>query len=422
MRASLSLTIIVLAAAGWFGWRAHVRVDAARHRQEVLEKKAAGLAISPDLSGSGPAATTSRNHRRPQVDAKALAAEMLESKTPPDMEKIGRELALLDDRGLETFVAEILSSTRILEEDRGKFAIALMLMALADRPETALAFFDKFSSAGGKTDPRAAAEFVPPALEKWAARDACGALDWIRSHGGKYPEIINEAAKCKVLTIVAASDPRRAFLEIGRLAIAEPQDAVCAIIRAGNTPEQRLSAIAALRGHLAGMADERLKRERSDVAMAELARSAVYGGESAARQWIATAGFSRTEMDAFAAGIARSALRPEEIGSWIDCLAGAGAETFPSQPVQTMVRYWTGQDYQAAGRWLAATTEGPAKDAAIQAYAGTVAKYDPAAAEQWAMTLPAGEDREATLVKIHTDWPADDAAGKSAFARRHGIR
>jgi hypothetical protein len=68
---------------------------------------------------------------------------------------------------------------------------------------------------------------------------------------------------------------------------------------------------------------------------------------------------------------------------------------------------WTTSDYQAAGKWLAAAPEGPAKISAIHAYAETVAKADPQAATQWALTLPAGNEREETLRRIRVATQSD---------------
>ena len=38
------------------------------------------------------------------------------------------------------------------------------------------------------------------------------------------------------------------------------------------------------------------------------------------------------------------------------------------------------------------------------------------------MTLPPSKDRDATLKRIHDNWPKGDAAAKEAFAKEHGIK
>jgi hypothetical protein len=47
---------------------------------------------------------------------------------------------------------------------------------------------------------------------------------------------------------------------------------------------------------------------------------------------------------------------------------------------------------------------------------------DPEMAEQWAMTLPVGQDRNASLNVIYSKWPENDEASKLAFPEKHGIQ
>ena len=55
------------------------------------------------------------------------------------------------------------------------------------------------------------------------------------------------------------------------------------------------------------------------------------------------------------------------------------------------------RDHRAAGEWLTALQDGPAKPIAVAAFAKTVAPYDPDIAAQWAMTLPPGNQRDGLL-------------------------
>lgn len=417
MKVSILLTAMVLTAAAWFGWQDHVRMGSARQRQQELENKASHLGLPGTPGGrSGP---------REAADAKSLAAELAatDDMSPALLAKAGRHLPLIDREGMKAFVAALLSSATLDSTGQGKRVIALMTGPLTDKPETAILLFDSYMEAAGKLDEREATGILPTLLEKWAARDPVATLAWLRNKWMTYPEIIRGAAKTKVLTVVAAEDPERAFRAMDSLGIREPQDAVAAMMRGGTTGGQRLSVLSALRGHLAGISDGRLRKERTEAAMSAFAASTVSGGEASARQWIASAGFSPMEADAFAAGIAKSTLHsPDETGRWIAFLADAGGETFPAQPVREMMEAWTKDDYRAAGQWLTTAKDDRAKQTAVRAYAETVAKYDPTTAEQWALTLPAGEARTATFSRIHSDWPENDAAGKAAFAEQHGIR
>ncbi len=111
----------------------------------------------------------------------------------------------------------------------------------------------------------------------------------------------------------------------------------------------------------------------------------------------------------------------EDTGRWIEWMSSNLPADSLAEQVAALLREWTRQDYQAAGNWLAAAPESPAKHAAVLAYAGAVAEYEPQVAGQWAMTLPRGPVREEALKTIYQNWPIDDPVGAAAFAREHGM-
>ena len=79
-------------------------------------------------------------------------------------------------------------------------------------------------------------------------------------------------------------------------------------------------------------------------------------------------------------------------------------------PVRDLVGEWTQQDYVSAGKWLSAFPDGPAKSAAVEAYAEAVAEYEPHVAAQWAMTLPPGRARDSPC-GVYQNWPEAIAKG-----------
>jgi hypothetical protein len=92
--------------------------------------------------------------------------------------------------------------------------------------------------------------------------------------------------------------------------------------------------------------------------------------------------------------------------------------------IGAVMQLWTNSNYRAAGEWLAAAPDGPARAPAVSAYASTVARYEPQTAVDWALTIPAGEKRRETLLAIHEKWPADteeNRAQRAAFAAEYGI-
>ena len=142
-------------------------------------------------------------------------------------------------------------------------------------------------------------------------------------------------------------------------------------------------------------------------------------GFEAGSKWLENAALNREQLAEFcdlSYGIKR-----EETGKWIEWIGTKLPVEKSKDNIRRMVQNWTENDYQAAGKWLAATPDGPSKNISIRYYAETVAKHEPESAAQWAMTLPPGQDRDETLKNIYQNWPENDDAAKQAFRKSHGI-
>jgi hypothetical protein len=112
----------------------------------------------------------------------------------------------------------------------------------------------------------------------------------------------------------------------------------------------------------------------------------------------------------------------DESGKWIEWMGAKLPVEKSNDGIRNIMHNWTEKDYQAAGKWLASTPNGPTKYLSVRTYAETLAPFEPDSAAQWAMTLPPGKDREETLANIYEKWPTDDEAAKKAFAKLHGIQ
>jgi hypothetical protein len=203
----------------------------------------------------------------------------------------------------------------------------------------------------------------------------------------------------------AASDPKLAFKLVGELGIKSTSQAISRIVKAAKTAEERTATLAALRGHLATLADEKNRMEIARDAMTTFAREMV-GQQSfeAASQWLAAAKLAPEELQSFADGMSHDTTAREQ-GQWIEWVGQTLPAGKSDVSIYNLVRKWTQDDYQAAGKWLAATPAGPTKNTAIRSYAEIVSKYDSATATQWAMTLPPGKKREETLKNIQENSP-----------------
>jgi hypothetical protein len=160
-----------------------------------------------------------------------------------------------------------------------------------------------------------------------------------------------------------------------------------------------------------------------------LAGSIARDGFEAGSKWIAAAGLTQQELTSIITGLnvgLPNSNMGSETGRWIEWAAANLPAGERDKSIQNLVSQWTGSDFQAVGKWINATPAGPTKTTSIRAYAETLSRYgQPAAAAQWAMTLPPGKDLDETLKQIHNNWPKNDPAAKeaaAAFAKEHGIK
>lgn len=105
--------------------------------------------------------------------------------------------------------------------------------------------------------------------------------------------------------------------------------------------------------------------------------------------------------------------------------ATAATEALQSAPPEkleeigtSIVRLW--DDLEATGQWLNAQPDGPAKNAAAQAYALESAKEDPNAAMHWANAISDASSRARTQRRVFTAWHDADPAAASAWLPQSG--
>lgn len=164
------------------------------------------------------------------------------------------------------------------------------------------------------------------------------------------------------------------------------------------TPAERTAILSALRDHLAAETGEEAGYLRRST-LETLAANAMKDGFESATAWIDGAGLGDADAETMANGIKHWRTGPDT-GKWIEWMGGKLPAEILNAKVIGMMNQWTSSDYKATGQWLNEASEGPAKVAAVRSYAHTLAPYDPAAAEQWAKTLPPGKEREELLEAI----------------------
>lgn len=439
MKLSLALSALILAVAASFAWQDHERLAQVRAAHEKLIAEAAALGISPDVANAAASSRITKRERaqdRREADAKQAAAEFIafakemeaaqKKGGPPDEKMQERIMGLMDrmlslDAGQLKIVISTLRDDPTLNDEMRRNLIGFSIMTLAsDHPQAALGLFTE-SSDLFKNDGMGRG-VISSSLAKWAKDDPTAALDWVRKNGEKYPNLVTDDAKEGLIAGAAGQDPRLAFRLIGELKLENASGAGQAIVRAARTPEERTASLAALREYLATLPEGKDRDLIGLNAINELGGKAAKDGFEAGSQWIVDAGFSPEEIGRMAKDDSLASSKDGETGKWIAWLGESG----PTEKtgVQKMMRQWTENDYQAAGKWIATAAPGPTKDAAVRSYAETVSRYEPETAAQWALTLPPGPERKETLNTIYANWPKTDDESKraaAAFAKAHGL-
>jgi hypothetical protein len=253
------------------------------------------------------------------------------------------------------------------------------------------------------------------AVAKWAKDNPPAAVNWVRANRAKFSGLVKDHAKSGT----AVNDPALAFQLVAKRGLQNREQAIRDIVNAPKNPEERTATLIALRAYLATLPEGEMRDGVSKNALRSLGQNAVGEGFEAGSKWLATTG-PDLEYLVESSGLFSRNYR-EESGQWIEWV-GVNLSVEKSKiGISKMVRNWTENDYGAAGKWLAATPAGPTKTISIRSYAETVAQYEPETAAQWAMTLPAGQDRDETLKNIYQKWPDGDDAAKQAFGNSHGI-
>ncbi len=438
MKIPIALSLLILGIGAVLGWQDHQRYATVHASYDKLAAEAAKVGIVLNAAHETDALRVTKRerlHEDNEVDGNNATAQLIsfakelkaneQKGGPPDKaldEKItkflGRMMAL-DPAQLKIIFAEIHANPE-LENKALKDLVAFSVMTLAsDHPQTALMLFTEspdFLKASGILSN----QIISTSLAKWAEDDAAAALKWVHTNVEKFPNLVDGRAIHGMISGAAITDPKLAFKLIAESGIQDSSSAIRDILGAPKTSEQRTATLAALLAHLATLPEGEMRDKASGTAFCFLGGNAVEEGFEAGSKWFENAALTSEQLAeacAFPYGINR-----EESGQWIEWIGAKLPVEKSRDRIGQMVRKWTEDDYQAAGKWLAATPACPTKDISIRSYAEAVAKYEPETAAQWALTLPPGQDREETLKRIYEKWPENDDAAKQAFRKLHGIQ
>ena len=417
MKLSLALSVLILAIGASLSWHHSQQLAVLRENRTKIAAEAATLGISPGPSGRNDPLRTSKHERKnkavtatavltefaafiKEMEASGKSLNSLDEADKGRMKEIMARFSSLDPAQLKTLVSEVYATKDLADEGREMILRYALFQLAADHPQTALALFTQLPDLLNNGD-SARNYLVSSSLTKWATADPMAALKWVRENATKFPDLVTDRAKESMLEGTATHDPKLAFKLVGELGLKDTWQALCKISYSSKTSEGRTATLAALRDYLAN----RPKDQGQSDLIGRFTSGIASEGFAPASQWFAGANFTPAELETVADSLSYS-IKPDETSQWIDWIGEKLPVEKAAGPISHIVSRWTERDYQAAGKWLASTPASPTKNTAIRSYAQTVSALDPATATQWAMTLPPGPDRDATLKHIQDKSPA----------------
>jgi hypothetical protein len=436
MKLSLLVSAVIAAAAILTGWHLDARIEAetAIHQRQDAEQH-------PSVATAGSATPATAGEAVPQGSSSGqlpgnLAPEFISFAQEMAVQKLSGEaispalqarmvsvmgrVMELQPAQLKTLIDAVRTQDGLEEKLRQSMVCGLLEQMGKAAPAEALSLWRQ--SAEQFTDERAVRKFITGTLEAWSRQAPQAAMEWVKANGGAFPAIVNDEAKRRIAAITAASDPGLAFRMVTELNVSDRPAAVAEIVdQAAAHPQAQTRLLKALREFPSGNPDSSETARVLEAGMSRLGSAMASHSFAKGTAWIAAAGLDPTELAAFISGIP---LGSEE-GQWIDWTGNHLPSAQADPIIAKRVTKWTTADHRAAGEWLNALPPGsPVRETAVSAFAATVARYEPEAAERWALTLPEGPRRQETFRQIQANWPsgspaADEAA--KAFAQRHEL-
>ncbi len=416
MKIPLALSALILAIGASISWNDYQRLTVVRenHARAVAEAAALGIALDPAHQPATVRATQ-RERTGKEVTPKVFVAEIVAffkdmeakremSQASPNAMSLGSDdlserMKLLDPSQLTALIAELRSTQDLKEEYRAEVIFSALRQLADSQPQTALALL-KDSPDLLKDKPWMRDNLVSSSLSKWATADPMAAFGWVREHAEKFPNFVTNRVKESMISGIGANNPKLALELVDKLGLGDTWQALCQIAQAADTPESRRVTLSALRDHLAASPGDAIRQEL----IGRFSGSVAEEGFASATEWFKRASLTPAELETVAGSLI-SSIKPEETGQWLEWIGKNLPAGKSESPIYGIVERWATSDYQAVGKWLSTAPASPAKNAAIRSYAQTVSTLDPATATQWAMTLPPGPDRDATLEHIQKHRP-----------------
>ncbi|MCW1885226.1 hypothetical protein OKA04_10845 [Luteolibacter flavescens] len=413
MKASLFLSLLILAAGGFLGWRQQDQLAGVRevHRQVTEEARALGLAPDALLEAGKPPLSTKSGREEAEdktVAAKAFSKELIafavkmkeyeRTGTQPDedfqrniMEVMGR-FTELSPAQIKVVIEEMKLSSDLDDEMRSNMTGFAVMMLANNHPQAAVAIYTESPDLVMQND--MGTHVVRSALGKWAEQDPVAAMEWLKKNAEKHAKLVNDDTRATIFEGAAKQDPKLALSLADELGLKDVARMGGAMAGAARTPEERSALLQTLRSEK--------KDDLAKVALNALGGQLSAEGFESSGAWLSSAKLSESELKAVAEGLSPWQVKADT-GKWIEWMDGKVPAATVETKTRELVAQWTQRDFNAAGTWIGTLAEGSTKTAAIKSFATTVAPYEPESAVEWANTLPAGSERDELLKIIEVE-------------------
>ena len=236
------------------------------------------------------------------------------------------------------------------------------------------------------------------AMAAWAATDPDAAMRWLQATkwDPKADPQQDTALARGLITGLARRDMDGALKYLMTLSEGQQGDFVGLLV------EQKMKeGVAAGASWAAGLPSERMRVNGMEIAGGQYLRQDLDG----AVKWAETIA-GRADAHEAVADIAdeMAGKNPQQAAAWVAKLPAGASQNHAFEDVYET---WTHSDPLAASQSLTSMTPGPGRDAAVQAFSGTLAKENPADALTWAGTISDPKERVDLQVSIARRWQAN---------------
>lgn len=341
---------------------------------------------------------------------------------------MGRFLEL-DPNLLPIVIAQIRSTTDLDEEEkRGIVGFSFMMLS-QNAPEAALNLY--INSKDMVEDERMAQHMVGLALASWAGKEPAAAMAWLDQHRDTLPAQAADGARMLAIGHTFKTEPRLAMrmsLKLEREQLLEMAGGLHKIIV---KPDEQLSMLRSIQGQLGDLPsvinDEVIENASNEQVLRGgilMGIGQAIAGDSfeRANEFLDSANLSPIETNIVALGVSEAANDLKDHASWLTWIDSNAAPEQREKATTEIVEQWTNDDFRSTAAWIGTQPQGHLRDRATYTFAQTVAPHEPDQAANWALALPASEERTVLLQNIHTHWQGKDPAAAQVFAVAQGLQ